>query len=480
MEDGFGDMKLTQASLDKLEIRLDTMQKTLSKAVLQRRPGPAKRKGIRPMKRGTSTVIRNDCRPEDLTLVARTSRKPQEAHTLMRLVKTAFLVQEANGKPVVEMLAIADQQFESANDASKIAMVKYIQNFRLLVWLLRRDNLACTARACANEDSPGVLIKAGSLNTDYKRLMIPSEFLRWRQFSFVQNLHSPLHGDSVPTDSTRIIQSYFLCNEYGRNLFKFYLSLPRNFDTDENIKTFEDDSSDPAWVSARRQRMSFFMYYVDPQKWLRTRQGTAVSQATFASKSRSAECEYASACTDQVLSSLSVDPSATDLGHDQHKERHGGDTAAHTPQRTSPSDSTVGPLCDTTMTDVTGSEQEDHESYSEIRRSRKVSTRSHTAQPFDAEPNAPIKFPSVLQTTQLQSSEDSRYTQIIPLTDSGMTRPYQESSRISKLGAARPLSASPLKDYCKSPTSPHPKNRGKLHCPHLGSLWAVILSPAWR
>lgn len=192
------------------------------------------------------------------------SQKSESSQMLMRMVKTAYLVQESHGQPVIEMLAVADKNFEEADDAAKISMIKYIQNLRLLVWLLRQDNLSTTARFYANNDNPGDLIKTGSLNVGYKRQVVSSEILRWRQFSLVQQLRRSSHaaGDSVSADSTNVVHSYFMSNDYGRDLFRFYLSLPRKPAQEPNEEQIGSDSNDPAWVRARRQRMSLFVSYL--------------------------------------------------------------------------------------------------------------------------------------------------------------------------------------------------------------------------
>ena len=260
---GFGKLDLNQNScLKSIDQRLEWMQNRLSRTGAQRSSKKSRRKGIRPFKKPSSQVVNNDLDGSEPVFNGSERGDGGQPHTLMRLVKTAYLVQEANGKPVIEMLATADRGFESADENTKISMIKYIQGLRLLIWLLRRDNLTFTARFCAQDDSKSSLVMGGTLNTGYKRLIISSEFLRWKQFSLVQKKFSPLHGGAVPKASEQIVRSYFLCNEYGQDLFRFYLSLPEGFGAEELAKRFGEDSKDPEWTRARRQRITLFTHYL--------------------------------------------------------------------------------------------------------------------------------------------------------------------------------------------------------------------------
>ena len=261
MEAGFSKLELSQKSLSTIDDRLKCMQKTLLQAVSKRGPRPVRRMGLRPPSKRHSNrhgdqFVRDET---DMAVIPSSTSKPE----LMRLVKTAYLVQESRGRPVIEMLAVADKRFENADEASKVSMIKYIMNMRLLVWLLRRDNFLSTARFCANDDPTSVLVDCGTLNTGYKRLVISSEFLRWKQFSLVSKIFSPLHGGSVPRDSRQIVQSYFFVNEYGVDLFRFYLGFATKTGKAMDAVEFARDSNNPRWARARQKRIALFNRYLE-------------------------------------------------------------------------------------------------------------------------------------------------------------------------------------------------------------------------
>jgi hypothetical protein len=59
-----------------------------------------------------------------------------------KLVDLAITVRYQCGKAQFKAIAVPDQVFETANGETKLRMVKYLQDLRLLLWLLRRDTYA--------------------------------------------------------------------------------------------------------------------------------------------------------------------------------------------------------------------------------------------------------------------------------------------------------------------------------------------------
>ena len=274
LEKSVDKLNSSQASLNNIEARLQSMEKTLTRGVITKSKKTPRRFGhgctfnkAYAQPRSLPRIPGSDALDHwDLESATRTQRPPEHPHTLMRLVKTAYLVQESNGRPVIEMLATTDNNFESAEIPKKLEMIKYIQGLRLLMWLLRHDNLTSAARFCANDDPVSNLLKNGKLNTGYKRLVVPSEFLRWKQFSLIQKHYSPLSGGAVPKNPVHIIRSYFLSNDYGRDLFGLYLSLPQTYEERAATQTFAIRANNPRWQKAREKRNQVFAEYVSSQK----------------------------------------------------------------------------------------------------------------------------------------------------------------------------------------------------------------------
>lgn len=274
LELGFGKLELSQASLNNIEYRLESVQRTLTRAVAQKTKRSARRpktgRSWRQPQRWSSATQCMDSRSPSEAMCATSGEDTQgsgASYALMRLVKTAYLVQESNGRAMIEMLATTDENFERADIETKITMIKYIQGLRLLTWLLRRDNFAYTARYFANDDSASGLVRVGSLNARYKRLTVPLEFLRWKQFSLISKQFSPLYGGIVPHKAVEIVHSYFLSNEYGRDLFRFYLSLRRTGDDFDVFEPFGPDSNDPAWIEPTQERIALFSQYLNGGPW---------------------------------------------------------------------------------------------------------------------------------------------------------------------------------------------------------------------
>ena len=125
MEDGFGSLKLSQATLGRIEGRLESMQRQLVGANQRKAAATGrKRRGTSLRKAPLFSAPPKSQYPQE-TAVTRAA-KSEQPHMLMRMVKTAFLVQETNGQPVVEMLAVADKQFEAADEKTKLSMIQYM------------------------------------------------------------------------------------------------------------------------------------------------------------------------------------------------------------------------------------------------------------------------------------------------------------------------------------------------------------------
>jgi hypothetical protein len=57
-----------------------------------------------------------------------------------RVVDTAVTVRYRSGKPVIGLAVVNDNIFDAANCRTKIEMVKHLQSFRLVMWLLQQKS----------------------------------------------------------------------------------------------------------------------------------------------------------------------------------------------------------------------------------------------------------------------------------------------------------------------------------------------------
>lgn len=71
--------------------------------------------------------------------VCSTPPSPKESTHLIRLVDTAVTVKFRRNEWHLEMVAIPDESYQTADIKMKIRMVKVLKDLRLLIWLLRQE-----------------------------------------------------------------------------------------------------------------------------------------------------------------------------------------------------------------------------------------------------------------------------------------------------------------------------------------------------
>lgn len=189
-------------------------------------------------------------------------KKSQDSKQVVRLVKTAILIQDSDGKALIELVPTVDQAFEGASHGAKIAMIMHLQGLRLLTWLLRSDHVSSAARTLSYSVEPSELVKNGALIGNYKRSIIATDLLRRKQFNLV--------ADSSSRDK-HLVRDYFLSNDYGQDLFQFYLSTSkaREKSRQKELVFFigpdihDDIVDDPDTIKERQTRMQPFMLYLE-------------------------------------------------------------------------------------------------------------------------------------------------------------------------------------------------------------------------
>lgn len=185
--------------------------------------------------------------------------------TLVRIVKTAILVQESQGKPFMELLATTDRQYENATDYTKITMIQQLQGLRLITWLLRGENLMLAARFAASTEGSSLLGKNGALTCTHRKAVVANESLRRQQFLLVQDMITGGHDLDDLETLEDIVRHYFLSNSYGMDLFQYYLSRHNAVNPDQDEVEIDDDtpdSAEPDWMAARADRVYAFSKYL--------------------------------------------------------------------------------------------------------------------------------------------------------------------------------------------------------------------------
>jgi len=91
--------------------------------------------------RRTSRKLRQNSRRQaghykDTSLLEIIEEPPTNPAQLNRLIDLAITVRYRGGEARFEALAISDPEFEAADFATKLRMVKYLQDLRVLLWLL--------------------------------------------------------------------------------------------------------------------------------------------------------------------------------------------------------------------------------------------------------------------------------------------------------------------------------------------------------
>lgn len=133
----------TRCQLESLDARIAAMQRSLLKIPT------AHQTGTRPRRRVRRSNPRKHVSQEGHSLLGvyseleqRIPAPPAVPTQLNRLVDIAVNARHRCGKWHLEALAIPDSAFEAADFETRLRMVKYLQDLRLLLWLLCRKECA--------------------------------------------------------------------------------------------------------------------------------------------------------------------------------------------------------------------------------------------------------------------------------------------------------------------------------------------------
>ena len=132
---------------EKLDATLAAIQRSLLSTARPARPRPRSRR-IGRTPHVTPIADIKECKDHAMLgvfseLVQRTTNPSTIPAQLNRLVDLAVTVRYRCGKAHFEPLALPDPEFEAASFETKLRMVKYLQDLRLLLWLLCRKEYFC-------------------------------------------------------------------------------------------------------------------------------------------------------------------------------------------------------------------------------------------------------------------------------------------------------------------------------------------------
>ncbi|KAH9207552.1 hypothetical protein DL95DRAFT_527831 [Leptodontidium sp. 2 PMI_412] len=140
----------TRLQVEKLDATLAAIQRSLlkpsSKGSQSARIGrKSQKKGSRRCNTVDLEENEDQSMPEIFSeLVQRTAGLSKVPAQVNKLVDLAVTVRYRHGEAYFEPFAVPDPQFKAASFETKLRMVKYLQDLRLLLWLLRRKEYFCS------------------------------------------------------------------------------------------------------------------------------------------------------------------------------------------------------------------------------------------------------------------------------------------------------------------------------------------------
>ncbi|PMD30860.1 hypothetical protein L207DRAFT_519965 [Hyaloscypha variabilis F] len=181
----------THLQLERLDANIAAMQRSLLGMPPTSRTRPKPRRISRKQhqaNRGQAGFHRNGSVPGlPSEMVHDTNNPPTNPAQLTRLVDLAVTVRHRAGKAHFEALAVPDPEFEAAGFKTKLQMVKYLQDLRLMLWLL-----------CRKQRNDLRIVMPGS--TDQSRLMpeagLVSSWTIWMTLSMTAGGYEPQFNHS--------------------------------------------------------------------------------------------------------------------------------------------------------------------------------------------------------------------------------------------------------------------------------------------
>jgi hypothetical protein len=132
----------TRIQVEKLDATLAAIQRSLLNVARRGKARPrARRTGRRICHDSSQVRPVENCKDGSMTetfseFVQRTTDNSVIPAQLNRLVDLAVTVRYRRGKAHYEAVAVPDLEFSAADSGAKLRMVKYLQDLRLLLWLL--------------------------------------------------------------------------------------------------------------------------------------------------------------------------------------------------------------------------------------------------------------------------------------------------------------------------------------------------------
>jgi hypothetical protein len=149
-------------------------------------------------------------------LVQRTTNPSTIPAQLNKLVDLAVTVRYRCGKAQYEAVAVPDPEFDAANFGTRLRMVKYLQDLRLLLWLLCRKEYTCH-RSLVIKSSPrselvleARLVSSWTVLTTFEIASWASKAkIRCRDGAYLTYLLEKWRGESLEFRSNLRTRKYF-------------------------------------------------------------------------------------------------------------------------------------------------------------------------------------------------------------------------------------------------------------------------------
>lgn len=141
----------TRLQVERLDTALAAIQRSLLNVASKRSPGlrtRTKRNGRRLCNTSSRVSPAEDFKDDSMLgifsdLVQQTTEHRDTSETINNLVDLAVTVRYRCGAAQYKAIAIPDSEFEAASFETKLRMVKYLQDLRLMLWLLCRKEYIC-------------------------------------------------------------------------------------------------------------------------------------------------------------------------------------------------------------------------------------------------------------------------------------------------------------------------------------------------
>ncbi|KAL9093186.1 MAG: hypothetical protein Q9159_000363 [Coniocarpon cinnabarinum] len=132
----------SQATLEHIDSRLNTTEARLLNAItLQPAADSSTAEQNAIVKCQHMDLVEAQQTPKEFHWRSRSQSETRTSEELCRLVDTRVVIRQKHGKILFDVTAAQDDDFEAAPLPKKLAIIRQVQRMRLMIWLLRSENM---------------------------------------------------------------------------------------------------------------------------------------------------------------------------------------------------------------------------------------------------------------------------------------------------------------------------------------------------